>query len=751
MVFLKSKAGMALVAMLMTMLAFLSASPPAAAQIYNCLPSCSSTDARFLAIANGAGFITLSQPSLDLEISVPAGTAAFTVGVFDGDVRGADGSGALHWDQGSPAGFSYTLFADPLGNRTGTTVVDLGGSPSVPSTSMPDNAWIDFSVSTSADAQSPSGNYFYYLRIQLTTPAVAMTNAFKVRTGGAQVGGSTLFPTPEPFSYIANIASTPDAQIVYPNYPTLTPANYDGSFSFFFEMPVTPQEMTVWDGDFDRGKFNGTDLDSNDLDTPDAPFRPSWATVDTVSEGVAVGAAGTTGNPPDDRTPGTTTAALALLKPPSVRYDLIFPDDQVFSNSNPSGNQEWEQLRITRDPLDLSQMDYSTPNIPHGVYEVRVQGVDMQNLNALLLPGRVLCVSDLGIPCAPLHPFLIGDTVFTDDNGDGIQDPGEPGIPGVLVELIDEAGEIIATTLTDADGVYHFPVEAGTYLVHIALSNYTNEGTGALIGYTFTTPETCTAEVSNDNVDDCDFGYQGRASIGNRVWYDKNGDGVQDPGEPGMSFAQVELLDGDGNSVAVTTTTGDGNYEFTDIPPGTYTVVVSPFAIPNGANPTYDLDGIATPYEATLTVASGDRRLDVDFGFRGDVTIGDRVWLDADNDGVQDPGEAGINGVTVQLYDVFLGEVVAATVTSGDGIYQFTDQFESTYEVRIVTSTLPPGYQPTYDLDGVGTPHVAELLGVGDRNPRRSGLRLPRPERRHGLGGRPDLERPRRRRRAGRG
>ncbi len=40
---------------------------------YNCLPSCASNDARFLAIANGAGFVTLSQPTLDLELSDPEG------------------------------------------------------------------------------------------------------------------------------------------------------------------------------------------------------------------------------------------------------------------------------------------------------------------------------------------------------------------------------------------------------------------------------------------------------------------------------------------------------------------------------------------------------------------------------------------------------------------------------------------------------------------------------------------------------
>ena len=61
---------------------------PAAAQ-FNCFPSCAETDGRFLAIA-GTGLITLSDTVLEIELSVPAGTASFELGIFDGDgaVRG---------------------------------------------------------------------------------------------------------------------------------------------------------------------------------------------------------------------------------------------------------------------------------------------------------------------------------------------------------------------------------------------------------------------------------------------------------------------------------------------------------------------------------------------------------------------------------------------------------------------------------------------------------------------------------------
>ena len=53
------------------------------------------------------------------------------------------------------------------------------------------------------------------------------------------------------------------------------------------------------------------------------------------------------------------------------------------------------------------------------------------------------------------------------------------------------------------------------------------------------------------------------------------------------------------------------------------------------------------------------------------LEIGNRVWQDGNANGVQDPNEAGINGVTVELYQE--GQLVGSTTTSGDGNYLFND------------------------------------------------------------------------------
>ena len=73
------------------------------------------------------------------------------------------------------------------------------------------------------------------------------------------------------------------------------------------------------------------------------------------------------------------------------------------------------------------------------------------------------------------------------------------------------------------------------------------------------------------------------------------------------------------------------------------------------------------------------------------TSLGDFVWNDADADGIQDAGEAGIPNVTVELYngDSCSGSAVATTTTDGSGHYSFTDLAPGTYSVKFVK---PSGY-----------------------------------------------------------
>ncbi|MFT3893585.1 MAG: SdrD B-like domain-containing protein [Anaerolineales bacterium] len=78
-----------------------------------------------------------------------------------------------------------------------------------------------------------------------------------------------------------------------------------------------------------------------------------------------------------------------------------------------------------------------------------------------------------------------------------------------------------------------------------------------------------------------------------------------------------------------------------------------------------------TPATDTLVVLAGPTT----------ASIGDFVWLDADADGVQDAGEVGVGGVTVQLYSS-TGTLIGTTTTAADGSYNFTGLTPGDYYVQ---------------------------------------------------------------------
>lgn len=100
--------------------------------------------------------------------------------------------------------------------------------------------------------------------------------------------------------------------------------------------------------------------------------------------------------------------------------------------------------------------------------------------------------------------------------------------------------------------------------------------------------------------------------------------------------------------------------------------------------------------------------------------IGDRVWEDSFSSGVvgvQDPGEAGLNGITVRLFDSAMN-LITTQDTSGDGNYLFTGLAAGTYVVEVDSTQSPIDlYFQTFDFDGTGTPHRATVtIGDGEVN-----------------------------------
>jgi hypothetical protein len=181
---------------------------------------------------------------------------------------------------------------------------------------------------------------------------------------------------------------------------------------------------------------------------------------------------------------------------------------------NPSGNSEWERYSATSGPFVASEHDLALDGqIPAGTVTVEVEGLDFQNLSFFYFDKPLLCVLPDGSPCGRrFQPFLIGDTVFLDSSGDGNQDPGEPGIAGVLVERFDINGNLVDSMVTDGNGNYFFEVGAGEHVVTVSPDNFLTGG--ALEGLVTTTGDTLSTTIIDANDLTLDFGYRPLGDVG---------------------------------------------------------------------------------------------------------------------------------------------------------------------------------------------------------------------------------------------
>ncbi|MEM8960989.1 MAG: SdrD B-like domain-containing protein, partial [Acidobacteriota bacterium] len=124
-------------------------------------------------------------------------------------------------------------------------------------------------------------------------------------------------------------------------------------------------------------------------------------------------------------------------------------------------------------------------------------------------------------------------------------------------------------------------------------------------------------QTVDDILGDLACGGPANAAVGDRLWNDLDGDGVQDLGEPGVSQVTVELLDTADQVLATTTTDGTGAYLFTDVTPGDYHLRVDGSSLPGGLDQaTHDFDGIATLDRAAVSLVAWEIERGVDFGYR---------------------------------------------------------------------------------------------------------------------------------------
>ena len=349
----------------------------------------------------------------------------------------------------------------------------------------------------------------------------------------------------------------------------------------------------------------------------------------------------------------------------------------------------------------------------------------------------------------------LGDTVWLDKDASGgaTIDLGEPGMPGIDVTLewggpdadLSTAADnvIYPIDTTDGFGQYGFDLlPGGPYRVTLDSADLPAGLTATYdldFGTAGTAGTTDTSLTAGQNRDDVDFSYAGTGSIGDRIWYDIDGDGLDDVGEPGLGGIGVTVTwvagNGGADVVFTTVTDANGNYLVDHLPAGNYTVTIDDTDLPPGMLPTYDLDGTATAHTAATTLASGQDRDNVDFGYRGVASVGDRVWFDIDGDGANAPqvGDPALAGLPISVRwsgaDGVLDttdDVVITTATDATGTYLVPNLPYGPIRVSVDPADLP-GFAATFDGDGIGTVDRVVLTlaaddvgtaGVDEANPR---------------------------------
>ena len=313
-------------------------------------------------------------------------------------------------------------------------------------------------------------------------------------------------------------------------------------------------------------------------------------------------------------------------------------------------------------------------------------------------------------------------------------------LAGVAIELRTGAtcaGAPITSTTTDAAGNYLFSgLVAGTFSVcepsqPVGTTNGSTVAGGIVpangstgTAGVATNPTSTSSQITNIRLKadgsagqvsssiDNNFAEIVPSSITGTVFLDQNNNGIQNGSDNGLSGVTIQLLNSVGAVVATTTTDASGNYSFTNLQPGVYSI-----SEPN--QPTGSSNGITTAGSvvggtagtatgvAVLpskisnivlppnTTAIGNNFAEIP---NGRVVQG-RVFADANKNGTFGSGDSGISGQTITLTgnDINGNAVSLTTTTAADGSYTFSGVPEGN------SYTLTQPTQPPSTTNGITT------------------------------------------------
>jgi hypothetical protein len=398
----------------------------------------------------------------------------------------------------------------------------------------------------------------------------------------------------------------------------------------------------------------------------------------------------------------------------TARLTPLDASGQVIPGSNPvqfgppyDWNTGFASSVQTGQPYWLTCIRASTFGVTQPIYGFRIdtRGADV----------KFFGMSETGFTSSPAPPASLGDRVWADLNGNGIQDPQEPGMPGIPVDLVRvNDGAVIRSTTTDASGHYRFEnIGQGNYRLRFTPSAFYRP-----------TLLSAGSDRSLDSDVDPASGQTAPFSLlpcETRMDLDA---GLVLESCPPLTLSPSTLTNASEDlpyTAEFIAAGGLGPYVFT-LDAGT----LPPWATLDNA--TGLLSGTPTAAGAfTFSIRATDRfgcsitqsyTLTIDP--RPNLGIGNLIFLDQNDNGHYDPGE-GVPNVPVELYSSLqfpgIDTPLDTTLSGPDGSYYFGDLSPGLYKVHVPAAA----FQPSGALEG--TTVISENI-VGDDDVGQNGINM---------------------------
>ena len=280
-----------------------------------------------------------------------------------------------------------------------------------------------------------------------------------------------------------------------------------------------------------------------------------------------------------------------------------------------------------------------------------------------------------GMDIGMIQPGTVNGSVFADLNDNGVRDEGENGLPGVIVRLMGEEGEAFRAEIDETGNYLFDAVMPGTYRLEYTLpenavfarvvpggNTISGEGTGSSESFSMS---------SGIQVEGPVCGALTLGRVEGLAYLDHNGDGVMTDGEETAAGMTVTLTPSRKELEEITVTTGeDGTFVLKDLRPDQYSLTVTclqDYVLSRTDELAFPLTAGKATQSIDLPVSMGAVWSGQKLGMVIPASVAGQLWLDENNNGLFDTGEATPSGYTVTVTDDRTGRTFDTLTTDSEG------------------------------------------------------------------------------------